>query len=117
MEKTKVTRVQMFKAIRERVLDNADMVAFLDHQIELIENKSSKKKPTANQEKNETIKAVILEVLGTDGITVTDLQKKDDRLSSDKFTNQKITSLLALLRADGKVDKKVEGKKTLYFLA
>ena len=44
MEKTRMTRVEMFNAIKARVTDNAEMVAFLDHQIELIENKSVKKK-------------------------------------------------------------------------
>lgn len=126
MEKTKMTRVEMFKAIKERVLDNEDMVAFLDHQIELIENKSSKKSLTPNQKGNEEIKNIILEVLPTTGITVTDLMALDTRLqtyvdySDDNkvkpMNNQKLTAILRLLYLDKKIDKRVEGKKTLYFL-
>lgn len=126
MEKTKMTRVEMFKAIKERVLDNEDMVAFLDHQIELISKKSNKKSLTPNQKGNEEIKNIILEVLPATGITVTDLMALDTRLqtyvdySDDNkvkpMNNQKLTAILRLLYLDKKIDKCVEGKKTLYFL-
>lgn len=126
MEKTKMTRVEMFNAIKERVADNADMVAFLNHQIELISNKSNKKSLTPNQKGNEEIKNIILEVLPTTGITVTDLMALDIRLqtyvdySDDNkvkpMNNQKLTAILRLLYLDKKIDKRVEGKKTLYFL-
>lgn len=117
MEKTKMTRVEMFNAIKERVADNADMVAFLDHQIELISKKSTNKKPTKTQEENEVLKSVIVEVLGTDGITVSELQTKDERISvASGISNQRVSALLRQLKTDNKVDKRVEGKKTLYFL-
>lgn len=117
MEKTRMTRVEMFNAIRERVADNADMVAFLDHQIELISKKSTNKKLTKTQEENEVLKSIIVEVLGTDGITVSELQTKDDRISvASGISNQRVSALLRQLKTDNKVDKRVEGKKTLYFL-
>ena len=117
MEKTKMTRVEMFNAIKDRVSDNADMVAFLDHQIELIAKKSSNKKPTKNQEENEVLKAVILDTLDTVGMTVSELQTKDERISvASGISNQRVSALLRQLKNDGKVDKRVEGKKTLYFL-
>ena len=117
MEKTRMTRVEMFNAIKARVADNAEMVAFLDHQIELISKKSENKKMTKTQEENEVLKSVILEVLDTDGMTVSELQTKDERISvSAGISNQRVSALLRQLKLDGKVDKHVEGKKTLYFL-
>lgn len=117
MEKTKMTRVEMFNAIKERVSDNADMVAFIDHQIELISKKSANKKPTKNQEENEVLKSVIMSVLDTNGVTVSELQTRDDRISPyNGISNQRVSALLKQLKDCGKVDKRVEGKKTLYFL-
>lgn len=117
MEKTRKTRVEMFNAIKERVADNAEMVAFLDHQIELISKKSENKKMTKTQEENEVLKSVILEVLDTNGMTVSELQTKDERISvSAGISNQRVSALLRQLKLDGKVDKRVKGKKTLYFL-
>ena len=117
MEKTKMTRVEMFNAIKERVSDNVDMVAFLDHQIELISKKSTNKKPTKTQEENEVLKDIILAVVPKEGATVSEIQTRDERISpSNGISNQRVSALLRQLKTDGKVDKRVEGKKTLYFL-
>ena len=40
----KMTKVEMFSAIREVVSENAEMVAFIDHEIELISKKAASKK-------------------------------------------------------------------------
>ena len=42
MEK-KMTKIEMFSAIREVVSENAEMVAFIDHEIELISKKAASK--------------------------------------------------------------------------
>lgn len=60
MEK-KTTKKEMFARIREVVKDNAEMVAFIDHEVELLVKKNSaERKPTANQLENEKIKDYLL---------------------------------------------------------
>lgn len=123
MEK-KITKKEMFAQIREAVADNADMVAFIDHEIELLQKKSGSKKPTATQVANEKLKATILEVLkGADAVTVEDtdgMTASEVLAGSDEFaglSNQKITALLRQLVLDGSVIKVTDGKKTLFKLA
>ena len=115
MEK-KITKKEMFTQIREAVADNADMVAFIDHEIELLSKKSGSKKPTATQIANEGLKATILSILeGSEGMTASEVL-----VSSDEFTglsNQKITALLRQLVLNGSVTKITDNKKTLFKLA
>ena len=114
---TKVTKAEMFAMIKEveGVKENADMVAFIDHELELLAKKSANKKPTKTQEENEGIKAEILNVLTDEGVTVSDLQSKSDVLGN--LSNQRVSALLRQLIADGKVVKNVDKKKSYFSLA
>lgn len=111
MEK-KITKKEMFAQIREVVADNADMVAFIDHEIELLSKKSGSKKPTANQIANEAIKEDILAVVSADGMTATEVLGASDKFAG--FSNQKIATLLNQLVKDGKLNKVTEGKKSIF---
>ena len=106
----------MFAMIKEveGVKENADMVAFIDHELELLAKKSANKKPTKTQEENEGIKAEILNVLTDEGVTVSDLQSKSDVLGN--LSNQRVSALLRQLIADGKVAKNVDKKKSYFSL-
>jgi len=115
MEK-KITKKEMFAQIREVVADNADMVAFIDHEIELLSKKSGSKKPTATQIANEGLKATILAVLeGSEGMTASEVLASSDEFAG--LSNQKITALLRQLVLDGSVTKITDSKKTLFKLA
>ena len=115
MEK-KITKKEMFAQIREVVADNADMVTFIDHEIELLSKKSGSKKPTAIQIANEGLKATILTVLeGSEGMTASEVLAGSDEFAG--LSNQKITALLRQLVLDGSVIKVTDGKKTLFKLA
>lgn len=115
MEK-KITKKEMFAQIREVVADNADMVAFIDHEIELLSKKSGSKKPTATQIANEGLKATILTVLeGSEGMTASEVLASSDEFAG--LSNQKITALLRQLVLDGSVTKITDSKKTLFKLA
>ena len=109
MEK-KITKVQMFGMIKEAVADNADMVAFIDHEIELLQNKANK--PKKVKEEDVAIRNEVLACLTDEPVTVSQLQKKSDVLS--ELSNQKVTAILRKLIAEGVATKTVE-KKTSYF--
>lgn len=113
----KMTKVEMFSAIREAVSDNAEMVAFIDHEIELISKKAASKKPTKVQELNEHLKEVIynyfLECEGHKPIK--EIQAEIPELAD--FSNQKITHLLSAMIVEGKLSKEYEKKTPYYSIA
>lgn len=114
---TKVTKKEMFEMLKgvAGVAENADMVAFIDHEIELLNKKSANKKATKTQEENVGIKAEILNVLTADGATVSEIQAKSDVLSA--LSNQRVSALLRQLVESGSVVKTVDKKKSYFSLA
>ena len=68
---------------------------------------SSERKPTAKQEANKKLEAVILDYLNaqTEGKTVTDMMKEIPEL--DGMSNQKVSSLVKPLKDDGIIIKEV----------
>lgn len=112
-----MTKKEMFATIATVCSDNAEIVEFCHHEIELLENrKSGKKGMTATQKANVGVKEAIVAVLGEVGepITVSELMT-DDRMGG--FTNQKLSALLSQLVKDGRVVKTIEGKKARFALA
>lgn len=113
----KMTKVEMFSAIREVVSENAEMVAFIDHEIELISKKAASKKPTKVQVENESFKAEILAYLTEVGkaVTIKEMQSAVECLAG--LSNQKMTHLLSALITEGKISKEYEKKTPFYSIA
>ena len=93
---------------------NKELVEFAKSRIEALEKKAANKKPTKAQTENEDIKDVILATLTEEGVTVSDLQKKDEVLS--ELSNQRVSALLRQLVEAGKVVKTVDKKKSYFSL-
>ena len=112
-----MTKREMFETIATINADNAEIVAFCNHEIELLSRKSSSKSMSKTQKANlevlEAIKTALAEI-GT-GVTVTDLIASSETLAG--YTNQKISALLRKLIDEKVVVKTVEGKKALFALA
>lgn len=115
-----MTKKEMFVAIANvpAVAENAEMVDFLNHQIELLENRKSspRKGMTKTQKENITIKEAIMSALAEteNFLTVTELISLNNL---NNYTNQKISALLRQLVSEGKVTKRVEGKKSYFGIA
>lgn len=110
----KMTKKEMFAQIKTR-LTNAEEIAFIEHEIELLENKSSGvKKPTKTQIENEELKNKIVEYLVSSGasLTIIEIQKA---LGLEE-SNQKMSALLKQLHDSGLVVK-VYDKRKPYFSA
>lgn len=94
------------------------VIEALNHEIELLAKKNtSDRKPTAAQQANEGIKAVIVDYLNANPnlmATATDLMKNVPELK--ELSNQKITSLLTQLHDGGKIVRTYEKRKA-YFSA
>ena len=111
MENKKMTKKEMFREILKRVSDNTEMVEFLNHEIELLESKSTQ---TKTQKENEGIKEIILNTLTEIGkpVTITELQNANTELA--EFSNQKISALLKQLVDSQVVDKMIDKKKSYF---
>ena len=110
-----MTKKEMFAEIRNIVADNEEMVAFIDHEIELLERKSnSPKKPTKTQIENDGFKAEIVAYLTKVDAPkiIKELQAEIPSISG--LTNQRITHMLTdLVKAETLTKEYV--KKTPYY--
>jgi len=112
----KITKAEMFAQIKAvaGVAQNADMVAFLDREIELVNKRNTRKssKPSKTQTENAGIKDSIAEVLANadGGMTVTEIAKALD----GDYSTQKVS---ALLRQMDNVVKTYEKKVARFTLA
>lgn len=114
MEK-KITKKEMFEKIMEEVKGNAEMVAFLEHEIELLNKKkgSADSKKVVAQAKEEELVKSVLATLGRK-VTVTEMLNASAELVAELKTNQKASAVLKRLVDKGEIVKTVE-KKVSYF--
>ena len=109
----KMTKIEMFTQIMKG-LTNADEIAFIQHEIELLENKKAGvRKPTSNQLENENFKVAIVDFLkGVENATISDMMEKIPCLK--EVSNQRISAILKQL-VDGGVVVKAYEKRKAYF--
>ena len=119
---TKVTKRERFAQLMEIVKasdveNSAELVAFIEHEVELLNKKNSRSdKPTKTQVENEAIKTQIVSILERVGkpMTVTQLLAESELAD---LSNQKVSALLTQLRKTGEVVRTVEKKVAFYSLA
>lgn len=113
---TKLTKAQKFAMLRAipAVAENAMLVEFIDHEVELLSKKNSaEKKPTAQQVANAGIVTAIIEGMEPNRLyTVTEVIKSIPQCAD--LTNQRVSALLRQLVEAGKV-KRTEDKRKAYF--
>lgn len=116
MAEKKMTKKDYFKQIKELVVGNVDLENFINHELELLEKKSSSKAPTKVQIENENLKELIVEVLSTfeRPATISDIQSANDELA--KLSNQKISALLTQLVNAKTVVRTIDKKKAYFSL-
>ena len=105
-----MTKKEMFVEIRNAVADNAEMVSFLDHEIELLSRKRSNVNSKAKAESDaraEKVFAALAEMPSP--VTVSELIKMTSDEEVAGYTNQRVSALLRKLgdRVVKTVDKKV----------
>lgn len=112
----KVTKRTMFEAIKVKVADDKDMVAFIDHELELLAKKNSYKsdKPTANQIANAGIKEQIASVLKAEPTRLFTVSELCTAVGVS--SNQKCSALVNQMVRDGLAEKVVDKRKS-YFKA
>ena len=121
MEK-KMTKKEYFAVLAE-VVANSDMenkegaLAFIAHEVELLEKKSAKSGQTKTQKENAEILVKIKAELAKVGkaVTITELQAASAEMA--QYSNQKLSALLKKLVESGEVVKTTEKKKSYFAVA
>jgi hypothetical protein len=116
----KITKREMFAMVsavveKAEVENKAEMLKFIEHEIELLEKKSSKSGQTKTQKENEILKEEIFKELAklNEPVTVSEFQTVT-RFAPPEFSNQKISALLNQLEKAGRVHKEVIKKKSYF---
>ena len=121
MEK-KMTKKEYFAVLAE-VVENSNMenkenvLAFIAHEVELLEKKSAKSGQTKTQKENAEILVKIKVELAEVGkaVTITELQETSAEMA--QYSNQKLSALLKKLVESGEVIKTIEKKKSYFAIA
>lgn len=114
----KMTKKEMFAQIMANYALTDEEKAFIQHEIELLEKKNTRKDGskamTATQKANEVLKARIVEILSKaeKPMSVSEIAKSDSELA--ELSGQKVSAIITLLKNDGIV-KRVEIKRKAYF--
>ena len=115
----KLTNREMLNLIKEELSANEMVVAWCDHQIELLDNKknANSAKVRENQEKNVAIANVVIEALKATGksLTITEILELPEvasvRVEDRPLTNQKLSYIL---NHDTRVEREVMKKKAYF---
>ena len=122
MTEKKMTKAMWFEAIKA-VVANSEMenkegaIAFIEHELESLAKKSSSSAPTAKQKENFVIRQEIKDALFeiAKPVTITELVAATPALA--RFSSQKISALLKLMKDSGEVIRTEEKKKAYFSLA
>ena len=121
MEK-KITKKEMFAQViamaqgKEISVSADEIVAFAEHEIELLNKKAGtkSKKETANDAENARLMEVIVETLtGSEkAMTVSELMTASAELG--ELSNQKVSALMKKLVDGGRVQKSTDKRKSVF---
>lgn len=125
MAEKKITKREYFTKLREVVADNAELVAFIDHELELLNKKNASGTQTKTQEENKKIAEMLINELAKAGtpMTITDLMNTSEVIKSyvlengNTLTNQKISAIFKQLVEAGTLVKVTEKKKSYFSVA
>ena len=113
-ETKKLTKRDYFKEVRGMVANRQDLVDFIDHELELLDRKSSKSAETKTQTENKGIMEQIVTELSriAKPVTISELQASSEILKD--YSNQKLSALLKKLVDSNQVVKTTDKKKSYF---
>ena len=112
----KKTKREFFGEIREIVKENTELVAFIDHELELLNKKTSAKSTKVNTEQVELMEKIVnaLNKIGR-SVTISELQKENAEMA--EYSNQKLSAMLKKLVDNKQVTKMIDKKKSYFMVA
>ena len=122
MANSKMTKKDWFATIRAMVEGSGneredEILAFIDHEVELLEKKSAQSGQTKTQKENVEVVAKIENALREVGkaVTITELQTASEEMGA--YSNQKLSALLKQMVSKGTVVRTEDKKKAYFSLA
>ena len=107
------TKREYFTELKGIVSANSELVAFIDHELELLDKKNSApKNPTQKQVDNEKFKNIILDNIGEKSMTVSEIQK--DILGTYDLSNQRVSAIVTQLVEDNALVRTVVKRKAYF---
>jgi hypothetical protein len=122
MTEKKLTKRDHFNALLEiaEVKTNPTLVAFIEHEIELLnrKNTNTERKPTARQIENDGFKADILAFM-ENGVTYSagDVVKACPAIAAANLSVSRVAPMLSQLAEAGKLVRTEDKRKSYYTLA
>ena len=112
----KKTKKDLFLEVREVVAGNEELVAFIDHELELLNKKTSTKSTKVNEEQVALMEKIVnaLNEIGR-SVTISELQKENAEMA--EYSNQKLSAMLKKLVDNKQVTKMVDKKKSYFMVA
>ena len=112
----KKTKREFFGEIREIVKENTELVEFIDHELELLDKKTSAKSTKVNTEQVELMDKIVnaLNEIGR-SVTISELQKENAEMA--EYSNQKLSAMLKKLVDNKQVTKMIDKKKSYFMVA
>ena len=112
----KKTKKDLFLEVREVVAGNEELVAFIDHELELLNKKASVKSTKVNDEQVALMEKIVnaLNEIGR-SVTISELQKENAEMA--EYSNQKLSAMLKKLVDNKQVTKMVDKKKSYFMVA
>lgn len=112
----KKTKREFFGEIREIVKENTELVEFIDHELELLDKKTSAKSTKVNTEQVELMGKIVdaLNEIGR-SVTISELQKENAEMA--EYSNQKLSAMLKKLVDNKQVTKMIDKKKSYFMVA
>ena len=115
----KLTKRELFGQARELAIanDREDLVAFIDHELELLDKKASASGNSKTQKENlEIIERLYSELANINrAVTISEFQKEGEYAGT--LSNQKISALFKKLVDNGRIIKTVDKKKSYFSVA
>lgn len=119
-KKNKTTKKEYFAMLLEieEVKENAELVAFIKKELELLNKKSNSvsEKRSKRQEENEAYKEIIYKYMESEPnrlFTISEIIKFKE-LPDDDFSAQRASALLTQLVNDRKIERMYDKKKSYY---
>ena len=112
----KKTKREHYAELRMLATGNAELIAFIDHEVELLNKKNSaERKPTINQLDNLKIKKLIRGNIGANRYTITEMIKtllKDTEWA--EITCSRLTAICTQMVEEGDLVRDVDKRKAYY---
>ncbi len=107
------TKREYFTELKGIVANDSELVAFIDHELELLDKKNNApKNPTQKQVDNEKFKDIILNNIGEKSMTVSEIQK--DILGTFELSNQRVSAIVKQLVEDNSLVRTVVKRKAYF---